>query len=379
MNTLDHHLVALRDQVREWAGDFRELALELDADPDAIYRHLDLPAVRYLSTWTVPAGHGASPACAAGQRSPGSSALERAVVLEELGCADAAMMLASPGPSMSGVLVDLLADDKQKDWFYSQLLAGPRWTFFALTEPDHGSAANSLRTTLTRDGVLNGVKRYVGNASRASVGVVFARTRPGPLGVTAVLVDASSPGYSATALPMLGLRGARICEIALSDVEVPPDRVLGRNLSPARRGMWACAQTFNHLRPGVAALALENRSTLSKAEQDGLDRLRRRIDGTRALIHLAAATVDARCGDGHLASAAKARACQLAEEATVEVCRLFGPGARLEHPLLDKLARDARGVEFMEGTRNIQKLNVFQGLLMGKLNAPGRVPAGRRT
>jgi alkylation response protein AidB-like acyl-CoA dehydrogenase len=318
------------------------------------------------------------------------SALERAVVLEELGCADAAMMLASPGPSMSGVLIDLLADDKQKDWFYSQLLERPRWTFFALTEPDHGSDANSMRTGLTRDGVLNGAKRYVGNASRASVGVVFARTRPGPLGITAVLVDASSPGYSATPLPMLGLRGARIGEITLSDVEIPPDRVLGRHLSPAQRGMWACVQTFNRLRPGVAALALgiaraaheyavENRLTVRKEEQDGLDQLRRRIDGTRALIHLAAATVDARGSDGHLASAAKARACQLAEEATVEVCRLFGPGARLDHPLLDKLARDARGVEFMEGTRNIQKLNLFQGLLMGKLNAPGRAPAGRRT
>ena len=61
------------------------------------------------------------------------------------------------------------------------------------------------------------------------------------------------------------------------------------------------------------------------------------------------------------------RASRLAEEATLEALGHFGPGARLEHPLLDKLARDARGVEFMEGTANIQKLNLFTGLIQGRL------------
>jgi alkylation response protein AidB-like acyl-CoA dehydrogenase len=368
----DEHLSALRGQMREWAADFRERALELDADPDAVARHLDLPGLRYLST------------------ARGLSARERAVVMEELGCGDAAMLLAAPGPSMSGVLVDLLGDEPQRDRFHARLADRPTWTFFALTEPGHGSDANALATTLGPDGRLTGAKRYVGNATRASFGVVFARTRPGPLGVTAVLVDTGSPGYGATALPMLGLRGARFAAITLSDVEVAPEDVLGRHRSPAQRGMWAAVQTFNRLRPGVAALALGiaraayeyarlHRSAPSRAQRCDLDALGRRIDGTRALIDLAAATVDARGSDGHLASAAKARACRLAEEATLAVCRLFGPGARLEHPLLDKLARDARGVEFMEGTANIQKLNLFQGLLMGKMNLSAGAPAGHRT
>lgn len=379
MTVLDHGLVCLREQVGEWAGDFRETALELDADPDAVHRHLDLPAVRYLSTLMVPPEWGGEPTRAGGQRFHGLAALERAVVMEELACADAGMMLASPGPSMCGVLIDLLADDEQKKWFYGRMLDGPQWTLFALTEPGGGSDAGSLDTRLSPDGVLDGAKRYVGNATRASVGVVFARTGPGPAGIVAVLVDTSAPGYSATPLAMLGLRGARISALTLSGVPIAPERVLGRHLSPVRRGMWACVQTFNRLRPGVAAVALgiaraaheyvlANRSGLTRVQRDALDRLRRRIDGTRRLIHLAAATVDTRGDAGYLASAAKARACRLAEEATVEACGFFGPGARLDHPLLDKLCRDARGVEFMEGTGNMQKLNLFQGLLKGKLD-----------
>jgi alkylation response protein AidB-like acyl-CoA dehydrogenase len=378
MTELDHRLVALREQISEWAVDLRPAGLELDRDPDAIHRYLDLPAVKYLSTLLIPPESGAPPARVGGHRFYGMASLERAVVLEELAAVDAGMMLASPGASMCGVLIDLLADAEQKEWFYTRLLESPQWTFFALTEPARGSDANGLDTALSPSGMLSGVKKYVGNAARASMGVVFARTRPGPLGITAVLVETSAPGYSAVPIDTIGLRGARISEITLTDIEITPGRVLGRHLSPAQRGMWACVQTFNRLRPGVAALALgiaraaheyvlANRIALRRDGQERLDLLGRRINGTRHLIHMAAAAVDARGGDGHLASAAKARACQLAEEATVQALDFFGPGARMEHPLLDKLARDARGVEFMEGTGNMQKLNLFQGLLMGKL------------
>lgn len=379
MTTLDPGLLALRGQAAEWAADFRDHALELDADPEAIRAHLDLPGVRYLTTLIVPPEWGAEPVRVGGRRFHGLATLERAVAMEELACGDAGMLLASPGPAMCGVLVDLLADDAQKAWFYERVLHRPLWTFFALTEPGHGSDAGALRTTLSPDGVLEGGKRYVGNASRAGAGVVFARARPGPAGITAVLVDPAEPGYAAVPLDMLGLRGARIGAITLSGVEVPPERVLGRHLSQTRRGMWACVRTFNRLRPAVAAVALgiaraaheyavAHRPAPGKAAQARLDTLGRRIDGARALIHLAAAAVDARPSAGHLASAAKARACRLAEDATLEAAALLGPGARLEHPLLDKLSRDARGVEFMEGTENMQKLNLFNGLLRGALD-----------
>lgn len=394
-SVLDDRLRALRDEARQWGTEFRAAGVDLDADPDSIDRHLDLAGVQCLTYMVIPQEYGGKGVRVGEHRFHGMTAIERAVVVEELARGDAGMMLASPGASMSGVLIDVLADHEQKEFFYGKLLERPQWTFFALTEPDRGSDANALRTALgpadeagTRR--LDGAKKYVGNASRASFGVVFARTRPGPLGVTAVLVDTTDPGFHAEPLGMLGLRGARICALTLDEVTIAADRVLGRDKSPTRRGMWACVQTFNRLRPGVAAIALgiaaaahdyvlTERGSLDRGERHRIDALGRRIAGVRHLVHLAAIEVDANGSNGYLASAVKADACRLAEEATLTACDFFGPRARWEHPVLDKLMRDARGVEFMEGTGNIQKLNVFHGVLAGKVGHDDPFPAYART
>ncbi|MFC8010336.1 acyl-CoA dehydrogenase family protein [Streptomyces cinereoruber] len=382
MSEPDGRLTALRGQAREWAADFRAAALELDRDPELIKDCLDLPGVRFLSTFGVPAAFATEPPAVGPYRFDGTNGLERAVVLEEFAAGDLGMTLAAPGPSMSGVLVAKLGDEEQQEWFFGRMTAAPTWTCFALTEPDRGSDASALGTSLREeDGELRltGAKRYVGNAARARYATVFARTRPGPLGVTAVLLDTESEGYHAEPLDSLGIRGARIGQITLDGVVVARDRVLGRHLSPARRGIWASVQVFNELRPTVAALALgvagaahayvrEHYAGARGEDRDRIEVLGRRIDATRALVHRAASAVDA-TGDGYLASAAKARACALAEETTLAACELLAPAARPSHPLLDKLVRDARGVEFMEGTRNIQHLNLFQGLRSGKVGA----------
>ncbi|MFG3107525.1 acyl-CoA dehydrogenase family protein [Streptomyces tendae] len=392
MTELDERLISLRGQFREWGHDFRKLALDVDADPEAIRGHFGLPAVRYLATMGIPAEYGNEPEPIAGHRFHGVSALERAVIMEELAAADAGVLVASPGPLLAGVLIDVLADRRQKEWFYGRMVAEPLWTCFALTEPERGSDAAGLTTALTprEDGVghrLDGTKRYVGNAARAQLAVVFARTRPGPLGVTAVLVDTErSPGFRARPLPMIGLRGAMISHVELDGVEIGEEDLLGRHLPPTRRGTWAFVQTFNRLRPGVAAIAvgiaraahayvLSNRRSLNRADRDRLDTLGRRITATRALVHRAAAAVDLRSTNGHLASAAKLRAAQLAEDATREACTYFGPGARLDHPLLDKLARDARAMEYLEGTGHMQRLTLFQGCTSGKFDRDAPFPA----
>lgn len=389
---LDPGLRALRDQFAEWGADFPAHALALDSDPEWIRRCFDLPAVRYLARMGIPAAYGHDPEPIAGRRFRGELAMERAVVMEELACADAGMLVAAPGPLLAGVLVDVLADTAQKEWFYGRMTAEPLWTCFALTEPGHGSDATAMATSLTPCGeggglVLNGTKRYVGNAARAQIAVVFARTAPGPLGVAAVLTATDVPGFGAEALPMIGLRGAMISSVALDGVAVGEEWVLGRHLPRSRRGTWAFIQTFNRLRPGVAAIAVgiaraaaayvrAGRSVLTADERDRLDRLDRRVRACRELVHRAAAAVDQDGSHGYLASAAKVRAAALAETATREACSFFGPGARLEHPLLDKLARDARAMEFLEGTGSMQKLNLFQGYRSSRFDRDRPFPAG---
>ncbi|MEU6477898.1 acyl-CoA dehydrogenase family protein [Streptomyces sp. NPDC047017] len=381
MTELDRHHSLLQGQAREWWAQLRPHALDVDRDPTLPTRLLHLTGLGRLATLQIPPAYNPDPLVIAGRRFHLMTAAERVVYYEEAAWGDLATALAAPGAPMSGVLVDALGDREQKDWFYGRLLAEPTWTFFALTEPEHGSDAAAMTTSLTRadqDGPwhLNGTKKYVGNAVRGRIGVVFARTGKGPLGVNAALVEAGRPGFDARPVPTLGLRGAQLGALTMESVEIAPERVLGRHLSPTRRGMAGWLRTFNLLRPVVASMGVglaraaqeyvqNERGSLTHGEQHRLDALARRIEGVRRLTRRAAATVDADITAGELGCMAKLRAARLAEEATMAALAFFGPGARLDHPFLEKLARDARGIEYMEGTENIQRMSVFKGLSRG--------------
>ncbi|MEV8504556.1 acyl-CoA dehydrogenase family protein [Actinoplanes sp. NPDC051475] len=377
MINLDGRLKAGQALAADWAAELRAHALHADREPDAIKDLLHLAAMAYLATSPVPEKYLSAPILIDGHHFSGMTTLERVVFIEEMAVGDPGLLLAAPGPSLSGGLLLALGDDDQRERFYERLFRRPTWTFFGLTEPDRGSDAGAMTTSLDRvDGrlLLNGAKRYVGNAARAEIGVVFARTAPGPLGVTAVVVETNQPGFAATPIPTIGLRANQICDIRLDDVVIREDDVLGRGLSRTRRGMWGALQALNNFRPGVAALAVgvaraaleyvqQNRTMLSPAEAEQIGRIAARIAAAREVVWRAAIAVDSSPEGAYLASAAKGRAARLAEEVTQQALSFFGPGARWDHPLLDKLDRDARGVEFMEGTTNIHRLNVFQGLV----------------
>jgi alkylation response protein AidB-like acyl-CoA dehydrogenase len=371
----------LRAHVREWAQELAKWALDLERTPGLVYELLDLPGMRLLSRTSIPEEYDDDPITLDGHLFRGDG-IERVTICEEFGAADAGMMLAAPGPSMSGVLVSQLGSKAQQELFFRRVAERPTWTFFALTEPERGSDAGAMQTTLTQDGdrlLLNGAKRFIGNAIRADLGVIFARVKPGPLGVVAVLADTGHPGFVATPIPTVGLRGNQVTDVRFSSVEIPADRLLGAHLSPSRRGLLGAVRALNQLRPGVAALGLgiargaydyvrAHRSALTAWERAGLDGIGLRIEGVRQLVRRAAVASDNDDpGLGPLASAAKSRAARLAEEVTLQATGFFGAGARLEHPLLDKFVRDARGIEYMEGTRNIHHLNVFQGVSQGRI------------
>ncbi|SCL35031.1 Acyl-CoA dehydrogenase [Micromonospora nigra] len=373
-------LTDLRAMARDHAAALRVTALDLDRDPTLATTGLHR-AVPWRQLVGLPAAHNPDPLRVRGRPVLLDTCVEQVTVLEELARADAGAVLALPGPSMSGSVIADLADDQQHDRYWTTVADGPTWTFFGMTEPAHGSDPGGMTTTLRPDGdrlLLTGTKRFVGNAARARLGVVFARRHSGPLGVVAVLVDTTRPGFEAVPLPTLGLRGLQLSELRMRDVPIEPADVLGRHRSATRQGMWAATRTFHRYRPVVSCLALgvaQAAYDLVTAERRGfrsherhlLDGWAQRLVGTRALVLAAAHSADRDPADGTLASAAKIRATGLAEEITTTAVRMLGPGARWDHPLLDKLVRDARAFEFMEGTGNIQRLTLAQGYLQGRL------------
>lgn len=375
MTTVD--LGALRDHLRPVAVALRERALAVDADPGALHALLDSGVLPYRQLGGFPPGYLDDPLRVRGVPVLVRTCVERAVVAETLAWGDASVVVGAPGPSMSGVVVDDLVDDEQRDRFYRHVAQPRTWTFFGLTEPDRGSDAAALETAVAAGGVLRGHKKYVGNVARASLGVVFARHRPGPLGVGVYLVDTARPGFDAAPLVTTGMRAVQLGEVRLRDVPLRPEDTLGRHLSPSRRGLLGAVRTFNRLRPVVAALAVgvtqaaldyvrAERSSFRADERRLLETFDDRLHAARALVLQAARGADADPADGTLPAAAKATALDLAEEVTRAVPALLGPGARWEHPYLDKLVRDVPGLEMMEGTRTVQRLTLAQGWLQGR-------------
>lgn len=388
MIELDDRLSALQGLAGELAAVARRHALELDADPAAIHRWLDLPLLRRYGAMQVPPAYQPEPLRSGRHRFHLITALERAVFMMEVARADVGFLLAAPGATMAGIVVSTLGDQQQQDWFFGRVVAEPIWTFFALSEPRGGSDATHMQTRLTpgADGgavILDGMKRYVGSGTRAQLGVAFAVRGRGPLSATAVLVDTADPGFSAVSVPTLGLRGALLSEITFDSMRIAPEHVLGAHLPATRGGMWGWLRTFNLLRPVVAALGVgiahaacdyvvEHRPGLRPADRADIDRLRLEVESIRGLILRAAAEADRDPAKGELGSAAKARAADLAERVTRRAAACFGPGGLLDHPYLEKLLRDARGIEFMEGASHLQRMNVFTSM-----NRRGALPMRR--
>jgi alkylation response protein AidB-like acyl-CoA dehydrogenase len=274
-----------------------------------------------------------------------------------------------------------MGSEEQNERLATAIAGGRTWTFLAITEPDAGSDATRLRTELRTDATggyeLYGTKRYIGNGSRGTFGVVLARTGPSPLSLRAVLVKAPAPQLRAHALDMVGLRGARISELTFDGLPVEPGDLLGGHLSKLRRGMWGVIQAFNTVRVQVSAMAVgtalavhdyvrTERREWTVWELAELDTAAAEIEAVRLLTYRAAIEVDADRQRGYHASMAKTAAVALAKRVTTRLPRLLGRGALLEHPLLEKWWRDASAFEFMEGTSHIQRLHVAQGYLKGE-------------
>jgi acyl-CoA dehydrogenase len=375
MYELDDHAKALRDQGAALAMELREHAMLVDTDPHDMKPHLDLAAYDLIRQFQIPRRFSDRPPRIGRFTYEPGSVLQQVVLTLELAYGDAGMALACPGPSLAGVLVDHLGDDTQQEWFHRSV-ADNTWTFFAITEPGRGSDATALETVLTKESAdlyrVTGTKRYIGNGSRGDVGVVLARTGPGPLSVRAALVNTDTTGYRGSSLDMIGLRGACLAEITLDNVPVPAEMLLGRHLSATRRGMWGAMRVFNTMRANVAALAVGTGLALvdivraERPHAPGAAELTARLEACRQLVYAAGVAVDHDRDSGTPSSTAKIAATALAREASRWAVRSLGPAALVEIPLLEKWTRDVCAFEFMEGTSDIQRQHVTRAYLKGR-------------
>src|SRR6185312_5685639 len=126
--------------------------------------------------------------------------------------------------------------EKQKECFLKPMARGELLGAFALSEPDAGSDAASLRTQAVRDGndwILNGTKAWVTSGTKGDVIIAMARTdssddRRGARGISAFIITPDLPGFSVGKKEdKMGLRASPTVQLSFSDMRVPGDRLLG--------------------------------------------------------------------------------------------------------------------------------------------------------
>lgn len=160
------------------------------------------------------------------------------------------------GIGSQGIIVD--GTPAQKAYWLPRMAKGEVIGSFALTEPDVGSDAGSIRTSATRDGdhyLINGTKRYITNAPVADVFTLMARTGgAGPGGITAFLVPRNSPGLSLGPVDQkMGQRGTRTCDVILENCRVPAEAVIG---GVEGQGFKTAMKVLNRGRLHIAAVCV---------------------------------------------------------------------------------------------------------------------------
>ncbi|MBY0367319.1 acyl-CoA dehydrogenase [Roseateles aquatilis] len=159
------------------------------------------------------------------------------------------------GIGSQGILMDGTPEQKAK--YLPQIASGDLIVSFALTEPDAGSDAASIKTKGVKDGddyLLSGTKRFITNAPRAGAFTLMARTEgASAAGITAFVVPAGLPGLSlGKPDKKMGQRGTKTCDVILDNVRVPAANIIG---GVPGKGFKTAMKVLDRGRLHISALA----------------------------------------------------------------------------------------------------------------------------
>jgi acyl-CoA dehydrogenase len=309
------------------------------------------------------------------------------LLAEELAYWDRGVIIATPGPGLPEASVLSMGTEEQRERYLGPFVEPdrPRWACFAMTEPGAGSDAAAIRTTARKDAdgwILNGAKCFIGGASRSDWILVQATLDPtkGRDAQRAFLVERGTPGLGGFKIEKkMGLKAYESTSFTLDDVRVPAANLLGGEERYERKaGFKAAMQTFNAGRPiiganavGMARAALDETLRFAR-DHDllGRDRVRDRIEAmarkvrkARFVCLRAGWLADRQRSNMVEASMAKALSAQIAQEATTLGLELVGTVANTGDHLIEKLYRDVKAMDIVEGTGQVQRMIIARKLV----------------
>jgi acyl-CoA dehydrogenase len=289
------------------------------------------------------------------------------------------------GIGSQGIIIDGTAAQKEK--YLPRLASGELIASFALTEPDSGSDAASLRTSAVRDGefyLLNGTKRYITNAPEAGVFTIMARTNPeikGAAGISAFLVEAGTPGLTLGKRDIkMGQKGAHTCDVIFENCRVPADNLIGgkegvgfktamKVLDKGRLHIAAvCVGVAERMLSDALAYAME-RKQFGKPIAD-FQLIQAMLADSKAEIYAARSMVmDAarRRDDGEdistEASCCKLFASEMCGRVADRAVQIHGGAGYISDYAAERFYRDVRLFRIYEGTSQIQQLLIARNMI----------------
>lgn len=311
--------------------------------------------------------------------------LSYVMALEEIAAGDGAVStIMSVHNSVGCMPIFKYGTEAQKERFLKPMAQGEWLGGFALTEPQAGSDASSLKTRARRDGdgwVLNGAKQFITSGSTAKVIIVFAVTDPeaGKKGISAFIVPTDTPGYSVVRIEdKLGQHASDTCQIAFEDMRLSADLMLGKegegyrialsNLEGGRIGI--ASQAVGMARAAMeASIAYANdRQTFGKPLVDHqaiafkLADMATQISAARHMVHHAAELRQAGLPCLTEASMAKLFASEMAEVVCSQAIQIHGGYGYLSDFPVERIYRDVRVCQIYEGASEIQRMLIAKSL-----------------
>lgn len=308
-----------------------------------------------------------------------------AMALEEIAAGDGACStIMSVHNSVGCVPILRFGSEQQKREYLTPLATGAMLGAFALTEPQAGSDASSLKTRARREGddyVLSGSKQFITSGQNAGVVIVFAVTDPqaGKRGISAFIVPTDAPGYQVARVEdKLGQHASDTCQIVFENVRVPVANRLGEegegykialaNLEGGRIGIAAQSVGMARAAFEVARDYAKERQSFGKpliehqAVAFRLADMATQVAVARQMVLHAAALRDAGQPALMEASMAKLFASEMAEKVCSHALQTLGGYGYLSDFPLERIYRDVRVCQIYEGTSDIQRMVIARNL-----------------
>ena len=311
--------------------------------------------------------------------------LDAAIIFEELaqGCTSTAAYISIH--NMAAWMIDAYGSDEARCKFLPKLTTMKHFASYALTEPGSGSDAASLTTRARRDGdhyVLDGTKAFISGGGVSDIYVVMVRTgETGPRGISCIVVEKGTPGLSYGAQEKkLGWKSQPTAMVMFENCRVPVANRIGaegQGFRIAMAGLDGGRLNIGACSIGGAQFCLDRTIDYMKERKQFGSRLAdfqalqfriadyaTELEAARLLLHRAAAAVSA--GEGtatRLAAQAKRLATDTGFEVVNGCLQLHGGyGYLRDHPI-ERVLRDVRVHQILEGTNEIMRVIISRAML----------------